>query len=316
MPIPIDSAVLLAAARRGDRRSLARLITGVEGSGENSRTIMSTVYADTGRAWTTGMTGSPGAGKSTLTNHLIRHARATGNTVGVVAVDPSSPFTGGAILGDRVRMQDHIEDPGVYIRSMASRGQLGGLAAATSRVVMVLDALGFDDVLVETVGVGQAEVDIASNVDTTVVVVNPRWGDAVQTAKAGLLEIGDVFVVNKADRPGVDETVRDLNAMVDLGESQPWRPPIVTCVALTGDGTSDVWDAVAAHRTFLDRGAKNEERRMRRRSEFYRALMSRYTERATHLIASTAGQTKGDAVANLELDPWTAADELAWEVIR
>ncbi len=316
MPTPIDSAVLLEAARRGDRRSLARLITGVEGSGDTARTIVAEVYSDIGRAWTTGMTGSPGAGKSSLVNHLIAHARAAENTVAVLAVDPSSPFTGGAILGDRVRMQDHIEDNGVYIRSMASRGQLGGLAAATARVVMVLDALGFDEVLVETVGVGQAEVDVASNVDTTVVVVNPGWGDAVQTAKAGLLEIGDVFVVNKADRPGVDETVRDLNAMLDLNTKQAWRPPIVSCIALTGEGTTDVWSAIAEHRAFLEQGAKDKARRMRRRSEFHRALTQRYKDRANQLIASSAGRAKGEAVSHLELDPWTAADELAWEVIR
>ncbi|GBE24280.1 MAG TPA: methylmalonyl Co-A mutase-associated GTPase MeaB [Actinobacteria bacterium] len=316
MPTQIDSAVLLEAARRGDRRSLARLITGVEGSGDTARTIVSEVYPDIGRAWTTGMTGSPGAGKSSLVNHLITHARVAEKTVAVLAVDPSSPFTGGAILGDRVRMQDHIEDDGVYIRSMASRGQLGGLAAATARVVMVVDALGFDEVLVETVGVGQAEVDVASNVDTTVVVVNPGWGDAVQTAKAGLLEIGDVFVVNKADRPGVEETVRDLNAMLDLNTVQVWRPPIVSCIALTGDGAQDVWSAIGEHRAFLEQGAKEQARRMRRRSEFRRALTHRYKERANQLIASSAGRARGEAVADLELDPWTAADELAWEVIR
>jgi GTPase len=316
MPTSIDSAVLLEAARRGDRRSLARLITGVEGSDERSRTIVAEVYPKTGHAWTTGLTGSPGAGKSSLTNYLISHARTEERTVAVVAVDPSSPFTGGAILGDRVRMQEHIEDSGVYIRSMASRGQLGGLAAATSRVVLVVDALGFDEVFVETVGVGQAEVDVAANVDTTVVVVNPGWGDAVQTAKAGLLEVGDVFVVNKADRPGVDEAVRDLNSMLDLNESQEWRPPVVQCVALTGEGTRDVWAAVAEHRAFLERGQKADARRSRRKSEFRRALTRRYTERASQLISSSAGRAKGEQVAELVLDPWTAADELAWEVIR
>ncbi len=183
------------------------------------RTVLSTLFAATGDAWTTGLTGAPGAGKSTLTSRLIEHGRGAGSSVAVVAVDPSSPFSGGAILGDRVRMQDHINDAGVYIRSLATRGHLGGISEATPRCVAVLDGIGFDEILVETVGVGQAEVDIAGNTDTTVVVVNPRWGDSIQAAKAGLLEIGDVFAVNKADRPGVGETVRDLRQMLELGDT-------------------------------------------------------------------------------------------------
>ena len=196
----------------GDRRALARLLTLVEAYGETGRVVLSTLFAATGGAWTTGLTGAPGAGKSTLTNELIARFRKEGDPVAVVAVDPSSPFTGGAILGDRVRMQDHIDDSDVYIRSLATRGHLGGISEATPRATAVLDAIGFTEIIIETVGVGQAEVDIAGNADTTVVVVNPGWGDSIQAAKAGLLEIGDVFIVNKADRPDVARTVKDLAA--------------------------------------------------------------------------------------------------------
>lgn len=316
MPKPIDATVLIQAARSGDRRSLARLISAVESGGAVATEIVSALYRDIGHAWTVGITGAPGSGKSSLANHLITHIRRGGATVAVVAVDPSSPFTGGAILGDRIRMQQHIDDDGVFIRSMASRGQLGGLAASSSRVVMILDAFGFDEVIVETVGVGQAEVDIAANVDTTVVVVNPGWGDAVQTAKAGLLEIGDVFVVNKADRPGVDETIRDLNAMLDLDVDSFWRPLVVQCTAHTGDGTEAVWEAVTQHRTHLDGGGKIPARRDRWRTEFRRAVKHRYSERAQRLLNSSAATAVGDAVADLERDPWTAAAELTWDLDR
>ncbi|MDJ0498804.1 MAG: methylmalonyl Co-A mutase-associated GTPase MeaB, partial [Acidimicrobiia bacterium] len=212
-----DPATLIPLARTGERRALARLITLVENDGPVSDEILAEVFPAGGQAWTTGLTGAPGAGKSTLTDRLIQEVRSEGSEIAVVAVDPSSPFSGGAVLGDRVRMQDHIDDHGVYIRSMASRGHLGGISAATPKVVATLDGLGFPEVFVETVGVGQAEVEIAGNADTTVVVVNPGWGDSVQAAKAGLLEIGDIFVVNKADRPGVHETVRDLTQMLELG---------------------------------------------------------------------------------------------------
>ena len=196
------------------------------------------------------MTGAPGAGKSTLTSALIGHMRSLAIEVAVLAIDPSSPFTGGAILGDRVRMQDHATDPGVFIRSMATRGHLGGLALAAPEAVRLLDAVGRRWILVETVGVGQVEVEIAGKADTTVVVVNPGWGDSVQANKAGLMEIADVFAINKADRKGVDETRRDLEQMLDLSElpDDSWRPPIVPTVATTGDGVGELWDAINAHR--------------------------------------------------------------------
>ena len=247
-----DPAILIPSALGGDRRALARLITIVENGGDAADEVLAGVFGTGGDAWTTGLTGAPGSGKSTLTDRLIEAIRVGGAEVAVVAVDPSSPFSGGAVLGDRVRMQDHIDDAGVYIRSMASRGHLGGISAATPRVVATLDGAGFPEILVETVGVGQAEVEIAANADTTLVVVNPGWGDSVQAAKAGLLEIGDIFIVNKADRPGVHETVRDLTQMLELGDHDGWAPPIIPTVAATGDGIADLWTAIKGHRDHLE----------------------------------------------------------------
>jgi LAO/AO transport system kinase len=217
-------------ARNGDRRALGRLVSDVEDDTTMGRETLAAVYQDGGAAWITGITGAPGAGKSTLVDLLIEHARPSG-PVAVVAIDPSSPFTGGAILGDRVRMQRHTDDDGVYIRSMANRGHLGGIAAATPRVVALLDGLGYSEILIETVGVGQAEVEVASSADTVVVVVNPGWGDGIQAAKAGLLEVGDVFVVNKADRPGTEQAVKDLVGALEIGQARPWSPPVIETVA-------------------------------------------------------------------------------------
>jgi LAO/AO transport system kinase len=239
----------------------------------------------------------------------------------VLAVDPSSPYSGGAILGDRVRMGDHALDEGVFIRSMASRGHLGGLAVAAPDAVRVLQAAGFDWVLVETVGVGQVEVEVAGQADTTVVVVNPGWGDAVQAAKAGLMEVADVFVVNKADRPGADETRRDLERVLDLSgtggagagarDGEGWRPPVVAAVATAGEGTGDVWDAVEAHRAHLDTGGELQERRRRRAAEeITRVVAARLLEDARALTASPEAAALGEEVAGGHLDPWTAADRL------
>ena len=247
-----DPAELLDAARNGDRGALARLLSLVEQGGPPAREVGRLSHPLGGHAYTVGLTGAPGAGKSTLTSQLISLLRADEISVAVLAVDPSSPFSGGAILGDRVRMQDHATDPGVFIRSMATRGHLGGLSLAAPQAIRVLDAVGKPWVLVETVGVGQVEVEIAGEADTTVVVVNPGWGDAVQANKAGLLEIGDVFVINKADRNGVAETQRDLEQMLDLSELGEWRPPIVATVASRNEGMTDLWDAVLAHRAHLE----------------------------------------------------------------
>jgi LAO/AO transport system kinase len=241
---------------------------------------------------------------------LVGRVRADDLQVAVLAIDPSSPFTGGAILGDRVRMQDHTGDDGVYIRSMATRGHLGGLSLATLEAVRALDATGWPWILIETVGVGQVEVEVAGAADTTVVVVNPGWGDAVQANKAGLLEIADVFVINKADRPGVAETTRDLERMLDLSERSGWRPPIIATVAPTGEGVAELWSAIGAHRQHLASTGDLEGRRAARvGDELRRILAALLAERA-----QAAGGPRLDqlatAVAKRELDPWSAAAEL------
>lgn len=295
-------------AQQGDRRSLARLITLVENGGEIGERVLAELYPKTGKAWTTGLTGAPGAGKSTLTDRLITQARSAGAAVAVLAVDPSSPFSGGAILGDRVRMQDHVDDPDVYIRSMASRGHLGGISEATPRALTVLDAIGFPEILVETVGVGQAEVDIAGKADTTLVVVNPRWGDSVQAAKAGLLEIGDVFVVNKADRPGVDDTIRDLRQMLELGGERAWWPPIVPSIANTGEGVDDVWQAVQDHRRYLIESTRLEaERRSRLVDEIREAVGYAVRRRVRERLDDDEWNQLIEEVWSRALDPWAAA---------
>jgi len=263
------------------------------------------VYPAGGDAWVTGITGAPGAGKSTLVDGLVGHAIDHGN-VAVIAVDPSSPFTGGAVLGDRIRMQRHTDDPRVYIRSMANRGHLGGLADATPRVVALLDGIGFREVVIETVGVGQAEVDVAASADTVVVVVNPGWGDSIQAAKAGLLEIGDVFVVNKADRPGAHEAVTDLNRMLDVGPERVWRPPVLTTVATDGTGLGELLTAIADHRRHLvDTGQLDQLRRERARREIEAAVRAGLRRRAT---IDRAGDVMLDRVVAREVDPWSAAE--------
>jgi len=268
-------------------------------------------------AYTVGITGAPGAGKSTLADRLIAIARASGQ-VGVLAIDPSSPFSGGAILGDRVRMQNHALDDGVFIRSMATRGQLGGLAVAVPDAVRVLSAAGFPMVLIETVGVGQQEVAVASAADTTVVVVNPGWGDSIQANKAGLMEIADLFVINKADRPGARDTRRDLEQMLDLTDLTDldgWRPPVVETVASTGDGCDQLWDAVGQHRDYLtERGLLGERRRRRLEREFRQILVARVEQR---IDSSQSGEVLAEvtnALAAGDIDPYEAADRMLTDI--
>jgi LAO/AO transport system kinase len=310
---PADPAALFDAARSGDRAATARLLSLIERGGEDGRTVGRIAYPLSGDGYTVGLTGAPGAGKSTLTSALIGHLRSLSLEVAVLAIDPSSPFTGGAILGDRVRMQDHATDPGVFIRSMATRGHLGGLSLATPEAVRLLDALGRKWILVETVGVGQVEVEIAGKADTTVVVVNPGWGDSVQANKAGLMEIADVFVINKADRKGVEETRRDLEQMLDLSDlpGDAWRPPIVPTVGNTGDGVPALWDAVLAHRAFAEASGQLAERRRFRSSEELREIVAnRLRERARQLCTGDRWDEVTAEVVDHRLDPWSAADEM------
>ncbi|MGH8999832.1 MAG: methylmalonyl Co-A mutase-associated GTPase MeaB [Acidimicrobiia bacterium] len=296
----------------GERAAVARLITLAERGGDDARAALALLHPHTGRAYTVGITGAPGAGKSTLTDHMISCIRRGGDEVGVLAVDPSSPFSGGAILGDRIRMSRHGTDTGVFIRSMATRGHQGGLAGATWAAVRVLDAAGKPWVLIETVGVGQVELEVAAAADTTVVVVTPGWGDAVQAAKAGLLEVADVFAVNKADRTGADETARDLESILSLGESQDgWRPPVVKTIASGDDGTDDLWEAVLAHRQHLGADGRLEHRRTERVKEELRAIVAeRLRARAAEACAGEPFDTAVASVLSGSADPHSAADAL------
>ncbi|WP_233624259.1 methylmalonyl Co-A mutase-associated GTPase MeaB [Actinoplanes sp. ATCC 53533] len=308
-----DVPTLVARAREGDPRSVARLISLVENGDEKLPELAAALAPYAGRSQVVGLTGSPGVGKSTTTNELVRSLRAAGQRVGVLAVDPSSPFTGGAILGDRIRMQDHTTDPGVYIRSMSSRGQLGGLAAATPQAVRVLEGAGCDVVLVETVGVGQAEVEIASLADTTLVLLAPGMGDAIQAVKAGILEIADVFVVNKADRPGADATYRDIQGMLSLGERGPedWRPQVVRAVAVKGEGIDDVVAAIAKHRAWLESAGRLQARREARAAAEVEAIaLGTLRARLGSLREGTALSDLAARVAAGRLDPYAAAEDL------
>jgi LAO/AO transport system kinase len=306
-----DIAALVARAIDGDRGAIAKLISLVEAGGQDAETAGAALYPHTGAAYTVGLTGAPGAGKSSLTDALVGRIRRDGLEVGVLAIDPTSPFSGGAILGDRVRMQDHATDPGVYIRSMATRGHLGGLAIATPRAARVLDAAGKPWIVIETVGVGQVEVAIAGAADTTVVVVNPGWGDGVQANKAGLMEIADLFVVNKADRAGVAETIRDLELMLDLSGHPEWRPPIIQTVATRGEGVDELWQAIHDHRAFQESEGRLERRRQARLGDELRAIVTARLEARS--AAACAGERFDDLVARVarrELDPDSAATRL------
>jgi LAO/AO transport system kinase len=307
---------LVARARDGESRAVARLISMVEDASPLLREVMTALAGHAGHAQVVGVTGSPGVGKSTFTSALVSELRRSGKRVGVLAVDPSSPFSGGALLGDRVRMQDHALDPAVYIRSMASRGHLGGLSWSTPQALRVLDAAGCDVVLVETVGVGQSEVEIASLADTTLVLLAPGLGDGIQAAKAGILEIGDVYVVNKADRDGADEVRRDLRGMLRLAERADgaWRPPIVKTVAQNGDGVAEAAAEIDRHRSWLDESGNLAARRTRRaRDEVEAIAVTALRERWGDVHARSELDALAARVVAGELDPYAAADELLAE---
>ncbi|MEV8567737.1 methylmalonyl Co-A mutase-associated GTPase MeaB [Streptomyces sp. NPDC051322] len=314
MNVDVDVPTLVEQAREGRPRAVARLISLVEGASPQLREVMARLAPLTGGAYVVGLTGSPGVGKSTSTSALVSAYRRAGKRVGVLAVDPSSPFSGGALLGDRVRMSDHASDPGVYIRSMATRGHLGGLAWAAPQAIRVLDAAGCDIVLVETVGVGQSEVEIASQADTSVVLLAPGMGDGIQAAKAGILEIGDVYVVNKADRDGADATARELNHMLGLGESRTpgdWRPPIVKTVAARGEGTDEVVEALEKHRAWMEeRGVLSERRRARAAHEVETIAVTALRERIGDLRGDRRLGALAERIVAGELDPYAAADAL------
>ncbi|WP_034088438.1 methylmalonyl Co-A mutase-associated GTPase MeaB [Streptacidiphilus albus] len=315
-----DVATLVEQARAGRPRAVARLISLVESASPQLREVMAALAPLTGNAYVVGLTGSPGVGKSTTTSALVTAYRRLGKRVAVLAVDPSSPFSGGALLGDRVRMQDHATDPEVFIRSMATRGHLGGLAWAAPQAIRVLDAAGCDVVLVETVGVGQSEVEIAAQADTTVVLLAPGMGDGIQAAKAGILEIGDVYVVNKADRDGADATARELNHMLGLGEARApgaWRPSVVKTVAARGEGVDELVEALEKHRAWLGEHDELTVRRRRRAAQEIETI-------AVTALRQRFGDLRGDQhldglagrVAAGELDPYTAADTLVAGLIE
>jgi len=303
---------LVAQVFAGSHQAAARLISLVEDGEREGLEALRTLYPRTGKAYTVGITGPPGAGKSTLVDALTKRIRAAGETVGIIAIDPTSPFTGGALLGDRVRMQDHATDPGVFVRSMATRGHLGGLAPATSDVIHILDALGCAFILIETVGAGQGEVEVVSAADTVIVVTVPGLGDAVQMLKAGIMEIGDLFVVNKADRPEADRAVTEINMMLGLAPERGWRPPALKTVAIGGEGVEEVLAAIRSHRAHLEAaGQLTERRRERRRGEVLHALEAQIREEVlAQARADGTLEAVVEQVADGRLDPHSAAKRL------
>jgi LAO/AO transport system kinase len=320
MPRRADVPELVERARRGEQLAVARLISLVEDGADSAlREVAAALGPHAGRAHVVGVTGPPGAGKSTTTSEVVGHLRRQGRKVGVLAVDPSSPFSGGALLGDRVRMSEHATDDGVFIRSMASRGHLGGLAWATPQALRVLDAAGCDVVLVETVGVGQSEVEVVALADTTVVLLAPGMGDGVQAAKAGILEIADVFVVNKADRDGAGQTVRDLRQMLAFGgqADDAWRRPVVRTVAARGEGVDDLVAALDAHRDWLDaRGERARRRRARTEAEIEAIALQQHRSRIGDVRGAAGLRQLAERVLAGELDPYTAADTLTARLER
>ncbi len=305
----MDVDALVEGVLAGDRRMIARAISFVEDGRPELSALSAGIFPQTGRAATVGLTGAPGVGKSTLAASLVTQARARSLRVAVLAVDPTSPYTGGALLGDRVRMQEHATDPDVFIRSMATRGHLGGMALAAPEAVRILDAAGYDVVVIETVGVGQAEVDVAAATDTAVVVLAPGLGDAVQMAKAGILEVADVFVVNKGDREGAAEVVRELRQMLHLGAARDWEPPVLTTTSTTHDGVEVLWTEIERHRAWATEAGELARKRRGRLLHEVEALAAERFK-----LAAAARLGRDDAlIADLDqrrLDPYRVAEEL------
>jgi LAO/AO transport system kinase len=303
---------LLAGVREGDRRALARAITLVENHDPRAYALVRDLYPETGNAYTIGVTGPPGVGKSSLIGALLKHARGLGQTVGVVSVDPSSPFSHGALLGDRIRLADHFLDPGVYIRSMSTRGHLGGLSEASLQALLLLDAAGKDLVFLETVGAGQSEVEVIGVADTVLLVLMPGSGDSVQALKAGIMEIPDVLAINKSDHPSAKTMLNEVRSILALDRDRDWRPPIVLTDALRGVGVEELWEKLAAHRDFLEGdGALDERRRRNLCGEVFAVASSRATRHLERAVAESPELRRVlDAVQRRELDPLTAVREI------
>lgn len=302
---------VVQGVRDGKRRAIGRAISMAEQPGPDGRAVLAALHPHTGRAIRVGLTGPPGAGKSTLTAALVRHLRAAGTTVAIVSVDPSSPFTDGAVLGDRIRLVDHFLDEGVFIRSMATRGHLGGLAEATGHAVEILDAAGFDVVIVETVGAGQNEVEVQALAETVVLVLIPGSGDAIQAIKAGVMEIPDVIVINKADRPGADVLAGEIDQALTLVPIDGWKPPVLLTQAIDGDGVTELWDAIGAHRASLAAGDALDARRrdgMRRRLRVL--ALERMARDLDAAIDDAALDALAARVVSRDIDPSAAADTM------
>lgn len=302
----------------GDKRAVARAITYIENDNPEKLDILRDLHPHTGNAYLVGLTGSPGAGKSSLTDRLIAHLRRESLRIGVIAVDPTSPFSGGAILGDRVRMGAHALDPEVFIRSMGTRGSLGGLARASQEAIRVLDAFGCHVILIETVGVGQSELDIMNVADTTVVVLNPSAGDHIQTIKAGIMEIADLFAINKADLPGTDKTEREVQYMLDLLGHIPWRPPVVRTISRENKGIVELWEAVQNHKAYLQTsGLWDERRHKRRQDEIVAIVEDQLARRVKALIAGDADWSgKLVQVEQGAVDPYSLASEMIGKLMK
>jgi LAO/AO transport system kinase len=309
---------LVAAVREGDRRALARAISLVENGDPLAQQVVHDLYPDTGRAYAVGVTGPPGVGKSSLISELLQHMRAQELSVGVVSVDPSSPFSHGALLGDRIRLADHFLDPGVFIRSMGTRGHLGGLAEATLQALLLLDAAGKDVVLVETVGTGQSEVEVIGIADTVLLVLMPGSGDSIQALKAGIMEIPDVIAVNKMDHPAAKTMLNEVRSILALDTERAWQPPIVLTEAVRGENVERLWEEIVAHREFLERDGELERRRRRNLSqEVFSVASARAKSHLVHAVGDDPELRRVlDAVQRRELDPLSAVEEILEKVFH